>query len=200
VSRTEVVVGQIGRAHGIKGEVSVHLRTDEPDRRFAVGAVLSTEAPRSASQGRPGSLTVAATRWHQSRLLVRFAEVTDRTRAEAVRGLSLLADVDADEVPADPEEFYDHQLVGLGVVTTDGRDVGEIAAVLHGAGQDLLTVRTPAGTEVLVPFVSQLVPEVDVAAGRVVVADRPGLLTPLPDADPDADPADDPADGEDERP
>jgi 16S rRNA processing protein RimM len=181
---TDVVVGRIGKAHGIRGEVSVELRTDEPDRRFTDGAVLATEAPGGSlpsGADRPATLTVRATRWHQSRLLVTFAEVTDRTQAEAVRGLLLLSTVDEHEAPEDPEEFYDHQLVGLQVVTTDGRVVGELAEVLHGSAQDLLSVRAEDGREVLVPFVSELVPTVDVPAGRIVVADRPGLISPAVD-------------------
>jgi len=177
-----LVVGRIGKPHGLKGEVAVEPRTDEPDRRFAVGAVLATEAPRGGAPhgpGRPAALTIRAVRWHQSRLLVTFEEITDRNQAEAARGLVLLATIDAEEVPEDPEEFYDHQLVGLRVVTTDGDDVGELAEVAHGSAQDLLVVRTGDGREVLVPFVSALVPVVDVRAGRIEVADRPGLITPL---------------------
>jgi 16S rRNA processing protein RimM len=182
LSTTQVVVGRVGRPHGIRGELSVEPRTDEPERRFAVGTVLAAQPPRGASPqvaGRPATLTVQAVRWHQDRLLVRFEEIPDRTAAEAARGLVLTADVPTDETPEDPEEFYDHQLVGLAVETTDGAAVGEVAEVQHGGGQDLLVVRTPDRGEVLVPFVTALVPEVDVAGGRLVVADRPGLLTPL---------------------
>jgi 16S rRNA processing protein RimM len=184
VSSTEVVVGRIGRPHGVKGEVSVEVRTDEPERRFADGNVLGTRTPRGVAPtgpDRPASLTVHRTRWHQARLLVTFAELADRTAAEAVRGLSLVTDVDLSEVPEDPEEFYDHQLVGLTAVTTDGAPVGSVTDVIHGAGQDLLALQTSDGREVLVPFVSALVPVVDVRGGRLEVADRPGLLTPLPD-------------------
>lgn len=189
MSTTEVVVGRIGKAHGIKGEVSVEPRTDEPERRFAVGAVLATETPRGApphGPDRPRKLTVRATRWHQSRLLVTFEEVADRTRAEAVRGLFLVTEVDEDETPDDPEEYYDHQLVGLRVFTADdGEPVGEVTEVVHGTAQDLLSVRTSDGREVLVPFVVPLVPLVDVRGKRVVVADRPGLLTPVTDQEPE---------------
>ena len=175
---TEVVVGRIGKPHGIKGEVTVELRTDEPDRRFADGAELSTQTPQgTAPHGpdRPRSLTVRSTRWHQSRLLVTFEEVADRDAAEAARGLVLVTQVPEDEVPEDPEEFYDHQLVGLRVVTTDGTAVGEVDSIAHGAAQDLLVVKV-GDREVLVPFVAALVPEVDVAGGRIVVDDRPGLF------------------------
>ena len=182
----EVVVGRIGRAHGIRGEVSVEPRTDEPDRRFADGAVLGVRSPQGDAPtgvGRPSELTVRGSRWHQSRLLVRFGEVEDRTAAEALRGLSLVVTIDPDATPEDPEEFYDHQLVGLTVTTTDGLHVGEVTDVVHGTAQDLLAVRTPDGRDVLVPFVAALVPVVDVRAGRVEVADRPGLLAPVDEDD-----------------
>ena len=178
----EVVVGRIGRAHGLKGEVSVELRTDEPARRFLDGVVLATEAPQGGTPhgpGRPASLTVLATRWHQSRLLVTFEQVTGRNQADAVRGLLLVTTIDKDEAPQDPDEFYDHQLVGLQVVTTEGAAVGEVAEVVHGSAQDLLRITAADGREILVPFVTQLVPTVDVPNKRIVVQDRPGLLTPM---------------------
>lgn len=175
----EVVVGRIGRPHGIRGELSVEPRTDEPARRFVVGARLPVRASTGTTGGTPyAELTVESVRWHQDRLLVRFAEIADRTAAETARGLLLAVLVDPAEAPEDPEEFYDHQLVGLRVVTTDGRDIGEVAEVLHSGAQDLLVVRRDDGEDVLVPFVSALVPEVDLAGGRLVVADRPGLLDP----------------------
>ena len=171
-----VVVGRIGKPHGLKGEVSVEPRTDEPDRRFAAGATLQTERNRP---GRPAgaheSLTIRETRWHSGRLLVTFEEIGDRTAAEDARGTVLVVPVDPDERPEDPEEFYDHQLVGLAVVDPAGEPLGELTEVIHGAAQDLLVVRV-GDRDVLVPFVSALVPEVDLGAGRVVVDDRPGLL------------------------
>lgn len=172
--RTEsVVVGRIGRAHGIKGEVSVEPRTDEPDRRFAVGIALDARVP--GGDLRPGALTVTGLRWHQGRMLVRFAEFPDRTAAEAARGTLLEVQVVPEEQPADPDEFYDRQLVGLQVRTTEGVEIGPITGVIHGAAQDILAISSQ-GREVLVPFVTELVPQVDLAAGFVVVADRPGLL------------------------
>jgi 16S rRNA processing protein RimM len=161
-----VVVGRIGPAHGLRGEVFVEPRTDEPERRFASGAVLQTSG---------GTLTVAGTRTHSGRLVVRFAEVGDRNAAEAARGTELTVRVEAGEAPEDPEEFYDHQLVGLRVVTVEGEDVGELRRIEHNAAQDLLVIGTP-DREVLFPFVTALVPDVDVHAGRIVIDDRPGLL------------------------
>ena len=175
----EVVVGRIGKPHGLRGEVTVEVRTDEPERRFAVGTTVRAERPHGTAAPWPG-LTVAATRWHQSTLLVSFEELSDRTAAESARGLFLHADVPADESPDDPEEYYDHQLVGLVAEDPDGRVLGDVTAVLHGA-QDLLQIRTPDGRDALVPFVGALVTEVDLAGRRVVVADRPGLVTPFPD-------------------
>jgi 16S rRNA processing protein RimM len=179
VESIEVVVGRIGKPHGIRGEVTVELRTDEPERRFAVGTTLRAERPRGAASAWP-ELTVTATRWHQTTLLVRFEEVDERTTAEAARGILLHSTVSPDESPDDPEEFYDHQLVGLAAEDVDGRALGEVTGVLHGA-QDILQIRATDGRDTLVPFVAALVPEVDVPGGRVVVADRPGLVTAFPD-------------------
>jgi 16S rRNA processing protein RimM len=179
VESIEVVVGRIGKPHGVRGEVTVEVRTDEPDRRFVVGTTIRAERPHGPAAPWP-ALTVDAVRWHRSTLLVTFEELTDRTTAEAARGLLLLADVRPDESPEDPDEYYDHQLVGLAAEDLAGRPLGEVTAVLHGA-QDLLQIRTTDGRVALVPLVTPLVPEVDVAGGRVVVADRPGLVTPFPD-------------------
>jgi 16S rRNA processing protein RimM len=126
------------------------------------------------------ALTVESTRWHQSTLLVSFAELADRNAAEAARGVVLSVAVPADETPDDPEEFYDHQLVGLAAFDVGGAPLGEVTGLVHGA-QDLLTIRTPDGRDALVPFVKALVPEVDLSTGRVVIDDRPGLVTPLED-------------------
>lgn len=166
----QLVVARVGRAHGIKGEVTVEVRTDEPELRLAPGAVLPTEPPER------GPLTVAAARVHSGRLLLRFEGVADRGAAEALRNTLLTAEVDPDERPADPEEFYDHQLVDLDVVTADGAHLGRVAQVAHLPGQDLLVVARPAGGEAMFPFVAEIVPEVDLAAGRVVVTPPPGLL------------------------
>jgi 16S rRNA processing protein RimM len=165
-----VVVGRIGRPHGIRGEVTVEVRTDAPELRFAPGSVLATDPAR------PGPLTVAAARWHSGRLLLSVEGVRDRTAAEGLRGLVLSAEVPDDEVPDDPEEYFDHQLRGLAVVDTAGQSIGVVDDVVHLPGQDLLAVRRDGGREVLVPFVAELVPEIDPDAGRLVVDLPPGLL------------------------
>ncbi len=159
----DVVVGRVGKAHGLRGEVVVDVRTDEPARRFAVGNQFTTLA---------GQLTVRATHWHGNRLLAQFDGFADRSTAEELRGVELHLDVPAHERPDDPEEFYDHQLVGLSVEGPDGDAVGLIAEVLHLPGQDLLVVRRDDGSDVSVPFVRELVPVVDVEARRVVLGDN----------------------------
>lgn len=164
-----VVVGRIGRAQGIRGEVNVEPRTDEPETHFAPGSVLWTDP------GVVGPLTVASLRWQGPRLVVHFAGVGDRNGAEALRGVLLEAERAESARPADPDEFYDHQLVGLAAVDPTGAPLGVVTEVVHLPAQDLLAVRTPDDREVLVPFVTALVPAVDLEAGRVVV-DPPGGL------------------------
>ncbi|GAA1397013.1 ribosome maturation factor RimM [Luteococcus peritonei] len=164
----EVVVGRIGRAHGIKGDVAVDLHTDEPERRFEPGAVLRVEGTRR-------ELTVASARWHSGRLLVKFEQLADRTAVEQARGSVLVVDVDPDELPEEEDEYYDRQLVGLEAVLPDGTVVGRVSQVVHMPAQDLLAITTETG-ERLVPFVTELVPSVDLAAGRVELTDLPGLL------------------------
>jgi 16S rRNA processing protein RimM len=166
-----VVVGRIGRPHGIKGEVTVETRTDEPEERFAPGAVLFVDPPA-------GTLRVLRSHWHSGRLLVAFAGVDDRNAAEALRGLLLHVDRAESEQPADPEEFYDSSLQGCRVVLLDGTDVGEVIDVVHLPAQDLLAIRGEGDREVLVPFVAALVPSVDLPGRRIVIDPPGGLLDP----------------------
>ena len=170
----QLVVGRVGRPHGLRGEVSIEVRTDDPAGRFAVGSTLATDPAAR------GPLTVAATRWHSGRLLVVFEGCLDRDAAEALRGTLLQIDSADLEPLGDPEEFYDHDLIGLHVVTVAGEDVGVVADVLH-HGQDLLVVDgagARSGAEIMIPFVIALVPEVNLASGKLVVDPPPGLLDP----------------------
>ncbi|GLX02935.1 ribosome maturation factor RimM [Microtetraspora sp. NBRC 16547] len=165
----QLVVGRIGRPHGVRGEVTVEVRTDDPELRFTPGTALATD-PASA-----GPLEVEGARWHKDILLLSLAGVDDRDAAEALRGTLLVID-SADLPPTeDPDEFHDHQLIGLTVVTVAGEPVGEVADVLH-HGQDLLVVRRPSRAEAYVPFVKALVPEIDLEKGVLVVNAPPGLL------------------------
>lgn len=165
---TTAIVGRIGKAHGIKGEVMVEPRTDVPELRFATGAELSTE------DGKVGHV-VERMRWQGERMIVKFVGVDDRNAAEALRGTVLMAFVDANEEPEDPEEFYDRHLLGLEVRTHTGEKAGTIVAVDHAGPQDLLVVDTPGGQR-WVPFVSQLVSVVDRHGGFVQLAEIHGLI------------------------
>jgi 16S rRNA processing protein RimM len=168
----QLLVGRVGRPHGIRGEVHMQVHTDDPDLRFAAGSVLATEPAAR------GPLTVASSRWHSGRLLVTFAGYDDRDSAEDLRGTLLVMDSADVGPPEDPEEFHDYQLVGLEVRTVAGVPVGVVADVLH-QGQDLLVVQPPSGRPgdpILVPFVAAIVPQVDVAAGRLVIDPPTGLL------------------------
>ncbi|MFB7735807.1 ribosome maturation factor RimM [Streptomyces sp. NPDC056112] len=166
----QLVVARIGRAHGIKGEVTVEVRTDEPELRLAPGAVLATD-PASA-----GPLTIETGRVHSGRLLLRFEGVRDRTAAEALRNILLIAEIDPEELPEGEDEYYDHQLMDLDVVTTDGKEVGRITEISHLPSQDLLIVECPDGTEVMIPFVGEIVTEIDLEEQRAVIDPPPGLI------------------------
>ncbi|MEU0967891.1 ribosome maturation factor RimM [Streptomyces sp. NPDC005917] len=166
----QLVVARIGRAHGIKGEVTVEVRTDEPELRLAPGAVLATD-PEGV-----GPLTIETGRVHSGRLLLRFEGVKDRTGAEALRNTLLIAEIDPDEVPEDPDEYYDHQLIDLDVVTEDGTEVGRITEISHLPSQDLFIVERPDGSEVMIPFVEEIVTEIDLEQQKAVIAPPPGLI------------------------
>lgn len=165
-----VLVGTVGRPHGLRGEVSVRLSTDSPELRFADGASVVVGERH---------LRVAATRRHHGMLLVSFEGVSDRSGAQELQGARVWAEVPVEEVPLDPDEFYDRHLVGLEV--RDGRSVaiGSVVDVLHLPGQECLVVDVAGGRR-MVPFVSELVPTVDLDAGFLQVVDMPGLLEDLP--------------------
>ncbi|MBK3623577.1 ribosome maturation factor RimM [Streptomyces sp. MBT49] len=183
----QLVVARIGRAHGIKGEVTVEVRTDEPELRLAPGAVLATD-PASA-----GPLTIETGRVHSGRLLLRFEGVRDRTAAEALRNTLLIAEIDPAELPEEEDEYYDHQLMDLDVVTKDGVEVGRITEISHLPSQDLFIVERPDGSEVMIPFVEAIVTEIDLEEQRAVIDPPPGLIDDRAeivssrDADEDAD-------------
>lgn len=162
------VVARVGKPHGLRGEVTVQVHTDDPEGRFVPGALFTTE-PAGA-----GPLELASVRVHKGIYLLGFVGHGDRNAAEALRGTRLLVS-DADE-PEDDDAWREEELVGLTAVLTDGSVVGEVVALHVREVQDLLEVRTKEGRAVLVPFVDELVPEVDEEARRVVLDPPPGLL------------------------
>ncbi|GAA4400760.1 ribosome maturation factor RimM [Tsukamurella soli] len=177
----ELVIGRVVKSHGIRGEVVVEVRTDSPELRFADGAVL-----RGRRSARGGGLTgpvetytVTTSREHSGRLLLTLAEVADRTAADELRGTLFVIDSSEATPSADPDEFYDHELEGLEVrLIGSGEVVGTLAEVLHSTGGELLSVTDPSGREILVPFVSAIVPVIDVAGGFVEIDPPGGLLDP----------------------
>jgi 16S rRNA processing protein RimM len=171
-----LIVGRIVRPHGLRGEVIVAVRTDEPERRFVVGARLVTGDDPDAGRTGPAELVIEVVREHLGRLIVTFTGVHDRNAAEDLRGVLLWVDGAVLTPPDDPDEFHDHQLVGLTAVTPDGVPLGEVARIDHAPAADLLVLRRATGGTALVPFVKAIVPEVDLAGGRVVVDPPEGLL------------------------
>lgn len=169
------LIARIGKPHGLRGEVTVQAHTDEPEARFVPGTVFTTQA--SSGSGVPRELTLAAARLHRDTWLLQFEEIPDRTGAESLRGTTLhLAEDEASADDADEDAWYEDELVGLTAYTPGGERLGEVSDLVTGAAQDLLVVRLEDGAEAMVPFVSAIVPEVDVEGGRVVVDAPPGLL------------------------
>ena len=164
----QVVVARIGKAHGLRGEVTVQVLTGAPDERFVPGATFVTEPPEA------GPLVLRSARDNNGILLLGFEHTQDRSGAEALRGIKLLAEVLADD--QDEEAWFERDLVGLKAVTVGGLQVGEVTALESRPAQDLLVLRLTDGREALVPFVAAIVPEVDIAGGRVVLDPPPGLL------------------------
>jgi 16S rRNA processing protein RimM len=164
----DLVVGRIGRAHGLGGEVSVEVRTDIPEERFVVGAVLQTDPPGA------GPLTLTRVRHESDHWFLTLAEATDRTAAEGLRGVLLTVEGGAS---SEDDAWYPHELVGLTAERPTGEVVGTVAGIEHPPAHDLLLIREPGGTTARIPFVAAMVPVVDVAGGRVVVDPPYGLLT-----------------------
>ena len=153
-------VGRIGKAHGILGEATIEVRTDEAEDRFAIGAVLQTESH--------GELTVASARVHNGILLLGFEGIEDRNAIEELRNELLYADVDIDAPGVDEDDYHVLQLIGCKAYLVDGDLFGEVTEVLNLPGQDVLSIKTESG-EVLIPFVHQLVPVIDVKEKRMTV-------------------------------
>ena len=168
----ELVVGRVAKSHGVRGELAVDIRTDEPELRFAVGAVLHGHKPR---ESRLNEYTVEAAREHAGRLLLRLEGVETREAADALRGTLFVIDSANVEPSDDPDEFYDHELEGLPVADSAGNPIGTVQEVLHTGAGELLSVRTESGREILVPFVAAIVTSVSREDG--IVIDPPeGLL------------------------
>lgn len=162
-----LIVGRIGRVHGVRGEVTVEVRTDSPEDRFQVGTSIATDPSKF------GPLTITGQRWHNGILLLTFDGVSDRGAAEKIKNVLLMADVDIAE--SDADEFHVQLLIGSTIELIDGTVLGTIDDVLTTKGQNLLSFMR-GGKQVLIPFVKAIVPTVDIASRKVVITPPEGLL------------------------
>ncbi len=174
--RTQVRVGRLVKAHGLKGALKLELYTDDPEGRFQPGATFTLQVPDS-SPWFGKSVTVREFKWMNSHPVVFLVGVEEREAAESL--VRAILWIEADDATTEPDAWYDHQLIGLDVIR-DGTAIGRVIRVDHLPSQDLLAV-SHAGREVLVPFVRALVPVVDPAGGRVVVTPPPGLFEDVAD-------------------
>ena len=191
--RTQLRVGRLTKAHGLKGAIKLELFTDDPGRRFVPGAVFSLQVP-TESPWHGKTLELAELRWYNSHPVGFFVGVSDRTAAEGLAKAILWIDQDDTESPDEEDAWYDHQLAGLAVVR-DGVTVGQVARIEHFPAQDLIIVKTPNG-EVMVPFVKAIVASVDIEAGVVTVTPPNGLFEELPEEPAEVAEADSAADGD----
>lgn len=188
-ARTQLRVGRLVKAHGLKGALKLELYTDDPDGRFTPGATFTLQVPE-ASPWHGKTVTVREFRWMNSHPVIFLEDIDDRDAAETIVKAILWIDQD-DDAPGEDDAWFDHQLVGLDVYRDDER-VGRVARVDHFPAQDLLIVQPPGeDREILVPFVKAIVPDVDLAAGRVHVTPPPGLFEELPPEDDDVPPLSD---------
>ena len=176
--QTQLRVGRLTKAHGLKGAIKIELYTDEPQRRFVPGAVFTLQVPPD-SPWHGKTIELDELKWYNGHPVAFFKGVPDRTVAESLVKAILWVDHDPAEPSTDDNAWYDHQLIGLSVLR-DGVAVGTVTAIDHFPAQDLLTVTTPTG-EVLVPFVTAIVPSVDIEAGNLAVTPPPGLFEELPE-------------------
>ena len=176
--KSQLRIGRLTKAHGLKGGIKVEMFTDDPDGRFTPGAVFTLQVPDSSAWHNK-TIELIELKWYNSHAVAFFKDVPDRSVAETLIKAILWIDHDLSEVPEEEDAWFDHQLLGLSVLR-DGVKVGTVSAIDHFPAQDLLTVKTETG-DVLVPFVKAIVTAVDVKAGTLTVTPPVGLFEELPD-------------------
>jgi 16S rRNA processing protein RimM len=172
-SKTKLRVGRLVKAHGLKGALKLELYTDSPDQRFRAGQELELQVPET-SEWFGKTVKVAELRFYNQSPVLFLEGIQDRSQAETLVKAILLIETDLEQLPEDPEAWYDHQLVGLTALVGE-EVVGKVIRVDHLPAQDLLAIETSNG-EVLVPFVKQIVPSVDIQKGQVVLTPPAGLF------------------------
>jgi len=172
-SKTKLRVGRLVKAHGLKGALKLELYTDSPDQRFRAGQELELQVPET-SEWFGKTVKVAELRFYNQSPVLFLEGIQDRSQAETLVKAILLIETDLEQLPEDPEAWYDHQLVGLTALVGEGV-VGKVIRVDHLPAQDLLAIETSNG-EVLVPFVKQIVPSVDIQRGQIVLTPPAGLF------------------------
>lgn len=183
--RVELRVGRLTKAHGLKGALKLELYTDEPEVRFKPGATVSLQVPTD-SPWFGQQLTVSELRFYNSHPVIFFEGVSDRTVAEGLAKAILWVEHDPELRPREDDAWFDHQLVGLDVIR-DGAVIGQVVRVDHLPAQDLLAVAVTGGDEVLLPFVTPFVPEVNVDEGFITITPPGGLFEPADDGEGSAD-------------
>ena len=161
----QLVVGRIGRAHGVLGEATVQVQTDDPDLRFKVGAKLILANGKD--------LTIRSARWHNQILLLAFEGVVDRNQIEELRDQMISAEVDITSLS--PGEYHYQQLLGCQVFLQSDELIGEVDEIVKLPGQDLLSV-AKNGKKVLIPMVKKIIISIDVSTKKIVVDPPEGLL------------------------
>jgi len=167
----QLVVARIGRAHGVRGEVTIEVRTDKPEERFYVGGVLETEPANL------GPLRIASIRNHNGTLLLSFEGKGDRGKAEELRNVLLVANVELSRDELNEDEFHVTEILGCSVFLESGEHLGEVVDILQLPSQDTLVVKSISKEdEVLIPFVKKHVPELDLKSRKIIVRNVEGLI------------------------
>jgi 16S rRNA processing protein RimM len=172
-SKTKLRVGRLVKAHGLKGAIKLELYTDSPDQRFKPGQVLELQVPET-SEWFGKTVTVSELRFYNQSPVLFLEGIENRSQAETLIKAILLIEIDLDKLPEEPEAWYDHQLLGLEALV-ENTVVGKVIRVDHLPAQDLLAIETTTG-EVLVPFVKQIVPTVDISKGQIILDPPAGLF------------------------
>jgi 16S rRNA processing protein RimM len=172
-SKTKRRVGRLVKAHGLKGAIKLELYTDSPDQRFKPGQILELQVPET-SEWFGKTVTVSELRFYNQSPVLFLEGIENRSQAETLIKAILLIEIDLDKLPEEPEAWYDHQLLGLEALV-ENTVVGKVIRVDHLPAQDLLAIETTTG-EVLVPFVKQIVPTVDISKGQIILDPPAGLF------------------------